>query len=75
MSGCEPSCVVSGVRGVVEERIGETTGQHVRWLYYDTRRDCWYNGSDFVCQMAYWDTDNEGNGTILSWAGRHMINE
>ena len=25
--------------------------------------------------FSYWDTDNEGNGTILSWAGRHMIDE
>ena len=59
----------------VQKRINKTTGQHTRWLYFDQQRSYWYNGSDFVCQMAYWDTDDEGNGTVLNWADRHMAND
>ena len=56
----------------VVARVRETTGQHTEWLYFDVARSCWYNGSDFVCQIAYWDADETGKGTVLSWSNRHM---
>lgn len=57
----------------VEERIEWTTGQHTRWLYFDSQRCAWFNGSDFVCQMSWHETDDEGEGVIMSWAPAHQL--
>lgn len=58
---------------LVKERIRQTTGQHTRWLYFSGDRCAWYNGSDFICQLNWHDTDDEGNGPIMSWAKPYRL--
>jgi len=60
-------------RGAIIDRIAHTTRQHTRWLRYDEEACAWFNGSDFVCQMDYWNVDSEGNGEIMGFASQYEV--